>query len=120
MGANASPQAARRQPCAESMLSSSSELLELIDREIQAGSDDEATLLARIDAEHENTRAALEWARDTDEHEVLLRLVVAAGFAHNWGVRGWDEYKQWLDLASSAASNPPGRGRECSWPRPWI
>ncbi len=86
------------------------ELLELIDREIQAGSDDEATLLARIDAEHENTRAALEWARDTDEHEVLLRLVVAAGFAHNWGVRGWDEYKQWLDLAVE-------RGIEPAWAR---
>lgn len=86
------------------------ELLELIDREIQAGSDDEATLLARIDAEHENTRAALEWARDTDEHEVLLRLVVAAGFAHNWGVRGWDEYKQWLNLAVE-------RGIEPAWAR---
>ena len=86
------------------------ELLEAIDREIQAGSDDEATLLARIDAEHENTRAALEWTRDTDEHAVLLRLVVAAGFAHNWGVRGWDEYKQWLDLAVE-------RGTEPAWAR---
>lgn len=86
------------------------ELLELIDREIQAGSNNEAILLARIDAEHENTRAALEWARDTDEHEVLLRLVVAAGFAHSWTVRGWDEYKQWLDLALE-------RGTEPAWAR---
>ena len=82
------------------------ELLEAIDREIQAESDDEATLLARIDAEHENTRAALEWARDTDEDEVLLRLVVAAGFAHNWTIRGWDEYKQWLDLALERGTGP--------------
>jgi predicted ATPase/class 3 adenylate cyclase len=82
------------------------ELLEAIDGEIQAGSDDEAILLGRIDAEHENTRAALEWARDTDEHEVLLRLVVAAGFAHNWTVRGWDEYKHWLDLAVERGTAP--------------
>ena len=51
------------------------EFLERADREIDKGSDGAAALAARIDAEHANTRAALEWARETDEHEVLLRLV---------------------------------------------
>lgn len=35
---------------------------------------------------------------------------MAAGFAHNWTVRGWDEYKHWLDLALE-------RGTEPAWAR---
>jgi predicted ATPase/class 3 adenylate cyclase len=84
------------------------ELFENADREIDSVSDDEAAVQARIDREHENTRAALEWARDTGEHEVLLRLVVAAGFARNSRVRGWDEYTQWLDLAAERGTVPAG------------
>jgi predicted ATPase/class 3 adenylate cyclase len=84
------------------------EFLERIDQEADEGSDDEAALVARIDAEHDNTRAALEWARETNEHEVLLRLVVAARFARNWRVRGWDEYKQWLDRALECGTEPAG------------
>ena len=34
--------------------------------------------------------------------------MVAAGFARNSRVRGWDEYTQWLDLAAERGTEPAG------------
>ena len=50
--------------------------------------------------------ASLEWARDSDEGEVLLRL--AAALAFYWGVRSaYHEASAWTRLALERASSPP-------------
>jgi predicted ATPase len=71
--------------------------------------DDGASLsdsLARLAADYDNLRSALEWARDQDEHEVLLRL--AAALAGYWHIRAlYREARGWLQLALERASSPP-------------
>jgi hypothetical protein len=62
--------------------------------------------LARVAADYDNLRSALEWARDNDEGEVLLRL--AASLAGYWRVRAvYRESRSWLQLALERASSPP-------------
>ena len=70
---------------------------------------------ALIEAEHDNLRAALEWARDSRADEVLLRLAASVGFY--WLSRGLDhEAEAWLPLALERASSPPGpRMRALRW-----
>ena len=65
---------------------------------------DLATVFARIDVELDNVRVALEWAGDSGEDEILLRLVAPlAGF---WGPRGhWQEVDGWLAVALERASS---------------
>jgi predicted ATPase/class 3 adenylate cyclase len=59
---------------------------------------DQATISARIDVERDNLRAALEWARDEGEDDVLLRL--AAPLARYWPGRGlYQEGDMWNGLA---------------------
>jgi predicted ATPase len=60
---------------------------------------------ARVEAEHDNLRRALEWARDLDEGEALLRLAAALG--DYWGTRGFNrEARVWLALALARGSTP--------------
>jgi predicted ATPase len=85
------------------------EFAEAIWREMEGGGD-QAKLLARTAAEHDNLRAALEWARDAGENEILPRLVVALD--HYWGVRGfYQEAKMWFPLALERAAAAPDEVR---------
>jgi predicted ATPase len=73
--------------------------------EIEAGND-QPGVLARLDADQDNLRAALEWAREMCEDETLLRLV-AGGVGWYWLTRGsWQELETWLSLALDRASSP--------------
>jgi non-specific serine/threonine protein kinase len=57
---------------------------------------DAERVLALLDAEHANLRAALAWLRDTDDHETLLRLAAALG--PFWTGRGsYQEGRDWLE-----------------------
>jgi predicted ATPase len=59
----------------------------------------------RIEAEHDNLRRALEWARDLDQGETLLRL--AAALADFWGTRGfYREGRAWLEVALERGATP--------------
>ena len=57
--------------------------------------------------EYDNLRTALEWARDADEDEVLLRLTAGVGI--HWRMKGLlhREARGWLALALERASSPP-------------
>ncbi len=64
-----------------------------------------AAYLKLIEREHENLRAALEWARDTGADEVLLRLVAA--LSHFWPGRGYyREADAWFALALERGWSP--------------
>ena len=64
-----------------------------------------AELLARIAVEYDNLRSTLEWARDSAEHEVLLRL--ASALADYWKVRGLvHEVRTWSPLALERGATP--------------
>jgi len=73
------------------------ELAEAARREMEEGGD-QTIGLARIETEHDNLRAALEWARDSRADDVLLRLVAA--LASFWPGRGYyRECDLWFPLA---------------------
>ncbi len=60
---------------------------------------------APLRREHDNLRATLEWASESGEDEVLLRL--AAGLAAFWRTRGfYQERDTWLPLALDRATSP--------------
>ncbi|HLX31180.1 MAG TPA: adenylate/guanylate cyclase domain-containing protein [Gaiellaceae bacterium] len=66
------------------------------------GRDDEC---ARVRREHDNLRAALEWADESRDDEMLLRL--AAGLASFlWLLGYYQEMKRWLPLALDRAKFP--------------
>jgi predicted ATPase/class 3 adenylate cyclase len=66
---------------------------------------DQAVVYARMDAEQDNLRATLEWARDSRADEVLLRLVAAIVFY--WRSRGFhQDLDTWLALALERGSSP--------------
>jgi predicted ATPase/class 3 adenylate cyclase len=70
-----------------------------MDKGVQAG------VLARLAAEHDNVRAALEWARDAHEDEVLLRL--AAALSDFWGARSHtQEAEHWTSLGLERGVSP--------------
>jgi predicted ATPase len=78
---------------------------EQADRQIEDGAIISESL-ARVAADYDNLRSALEWARDHDEGEVLLRL--AAALAGYWRLRAvYREARSWLQLALERASSPP-------------
>jgi non-specific serine/threonine protein kinase len=55
-------------------------------------------VLARLEAEHANFRAALAWLEETDDRGALLRLVAALG--RFWTGRGYSqESRDWLERA---------------------
>ena len=61
--------------------------------------------LAHLDPEHDNVRRALEWARDSDDDELLVRL--AAAVADYWRYRGLNsESRMWLATALERTSSP--------------
>lgn len=73
--------------------------------EIQAGND-QPRVLEHLEAEQDNLRAALEWARDEPAHEILLRLA-AGGVSWHWLTRGsYQELDMWLSLALERSSSP--------------
>jgi predicted ATPase/class 3 adenylate cyclase/Tfp pilus assembly protein PilF len=69
-----------------------------------------ATWLERLEAEHDNMRAALSWALERNEVEVALRLGVALSWF--WSVRGYQsEGRRWLQeaLAMDGRGSPEVR-----------
>ena len=69
---------------------------------------------ARVEAEYDNLRAALEWARDLDEGETLLRLAAALG--DHWSTRGfYREARVWLTLAIERGSTPLEARKDVLW-----
>ena len=69
---------------------------------------------ARVEAEYDNLRAALEWARDLDEGETLLRL--AAALSDHWLTRGfYREARVWLTLAIERGSTPLEARKDVLW-----
>ena len=82
------------------------EAAERLDVESRTG--DHAAILARLDAERGNLRAALDWARDQEDGELLVRLATALwGF---WAARGYvTEGRVALEEALALADHPPAR-----------
>jgi predicted ATPase len=69
---------------------------------------DQPGALARIEVEHDNLRAALEWAHDSGEDELVLRLVAA--LRQYWIIRGsYHELDTWLPIALERGSSPQAR-----------
>ena len=69
---------------------------------------DQIRWFERLEAEHDNLRAALAWSVSTDrDSEVALRL--AGALCHFWDMGGyWGEGRQWLDDALRTAANDHG------------
>jgi len=72
--------------------------------------------LNRLEAEHDNLRAALRWTleREGTDAELGLRLTVALGLGGFWGIRGyWTEARRWLEkaLVRSSGASVPVRAR---------
>src|SRR5262249_41583550 len=58
------------------------------------------SVLARLEIDHDNLRAALRWARDHADYAMGLRLAAALGML--WDVRGYmDEGRAWLEAFSA-------------------
>ncbi len=68
----------------------------------------EATAAAALDPEHENIRAALEWATTIDDRELALRIVARAWLA--WAVRG--RSREALDWMERVLPTIEGRATE--------
>jgi predicted ATPase/class 3 adenylate cyclase len=75
---------------------------------------DQMSWLERLEAEHDNIRAALTWAMDADP-EAAVRL--AADFAHFCDIRGYTtEARRWLDQAiASVRGRTVHLARALSW-----
>lgn len=74
-----------------------------------AGSD-QASWLARVEAEHDNLRAALAYARETDDSRSALRLVV--GVRRFWQIHGYlAEGRQSLESALAVTQDAPSELR---------
>jgi predicted ATPase/class 3 adenylate cyclase len=82
------------------------EVAEELDLESRTG--DHAGLLARIDNDYANFRAAIDWAREKDDGELLLRLATSLwGF---WTTRGFvSEGSETLEHALELSGQRPAR-----------
>jgi non-specific serine/threonine protein kinase len=66
----------------------------------------QAEWLRRLEQEHDNLRAALDWALASNDGETAARLTGALG--RFWSTRGhWSEGRQWLAAALAAGAAPP-------------
>ena len=66
--------------------------------------------LDRLDAEHDNVRAALEWSITSGETDIALRL--AEAMARYWAVRGhYREGRHWLERALAIGESVPSPAR---------
>jgi predicted ATPase len=77
---------------------------------------DQALWLARVETEHDNLRAAIEWAVRTAQPELELRLVAAV--AHFWQLRGYavEGRTRLADaLARDAGTPSAARARALDW-----
>ena len=77
---------------------------------------DGAVWLARLDAEHDNLQAALEWADAAGDHEVVLRMVAALCLF--WEARGHRHQGiggRWLARALAAESGPSVAHARALW-----
>ncbi len=80
-------------------------LAEAAESELEGGAGLERWL-PRLEADHENLRAALAWCRDYGEAESGLRL--AAALARFWNLRGYvSEGRDWLEAMLSLPSTAP-------------
>jgi predicted ATPase/DNA-binding XRE family transcriptional regulator len=71
---------------------------------------DQGGWLDRLEAEHDNLRAALRWSLDGNEPEDGLRL--AAALWRMWNARGYmREGRDWLEKALSSADDGPSAAR---------
>jgi predicted ATPase len=77
---------------------------ERFERERRVG--DERVWLSRVEVEHDNLRAALEWSMTSSgEADTLLRLSCALGGF--WTIRGyWNEARSWIDRALELSAEP--------------
>ncbi len=72
--------------------------------------------LGRLEHDHDNLRAALQWAMEHEDAETALRLATA--LARFWWLRGYlHEGRRWLEatLASAADDFPSLRGMALYW-----
>jgi predicted ATPase/class 3 adenylate cyclase len=70
------------------------------------GGGDQAAWWSRLDADHDNLRAALAWSASNDDRETELRLGNALW--HFWSVRGHlTEGRQWLEEAIARSESAP-------------
>ena len=66
--------------------------------------------LGRLEAEHDNLRAALAWSQETAEAETALRL--AGALSWFWYHREyWSEWRRWLDGALAIRESARASGR---------
>ena len=72
--------------------------------------DGQRAWLAAIDQEHDNLRAALDWARDNDDAETALTIAGGTAWPH-WLTGGVAEGKRWLDDAFGCAGEAEERTR---------
>ncbi len=72
---------------------------------------DQAAWLTRLDVEHKNLRAALEWSKqEPGSGEACLRLTGALWWF--WNIRShWSEARSWLEGALAHAGSTPGPAR---------
>jgi predicted ATPase len=71
---------------------------------------DQAAWLRRLEQEHDNLRAALDWALTSSDGETAARLTGALG--RFWSTRGhWSEGRQWLAAALASGAGAPAAAR---------
>lgn len=67
---------------------------------------DQALWMRRLDADHNNFRAALEWSKAAEDGDAMVRIVAALW--RFWNVRAhWREGLEWLETALSRGSDAP-------------
>jgi predicted ATPase/class 3 adenylate cyclase len=76
--------------------------------ELSSRTGDQPALFERLSADNANLRQAVEWARDSGDVELELRLVTAL-WAY-WFARGYvSEGRRWLEDALARTDKPPAR-----------